>query len=65
MAQDLVISYFHNERGRVDEEFDNVESFDCVVASEGDGKTLIVRHPNQTGNTTRYNVASLIGSELQ
>jgi hypothetical protein len=63
MPRDLIISYVHNEKGRVDKEFDNVESFDCVHSTEREGKTLIVRHSHKSKNSTVYNVDSLIGSE--
>lgn len=63
MARDLVISYVHNERGRVDQEFDDVESFDCLNTPEESWKTLIVRHSNKSKNSTVENVDHLIGSE--
>lgn len=65
MAQDVLISYVHNEKGRVDEEFENVESFHCLNNTNGEGNSLIVHHPGGPPNSTRDNIDHLIGSELQ
>lgn len=57
----MTIAYVHVDKGRVDEEFKDVESFDCVNQSDGDDKVLIVRDSSGPPHETREPVSSLIG----
>lgn len=61
MGHDMTIAYVHEENGRIDEEFTDVESFDCVNQSDGEHKVLIVRDSSGPPHTTREPVRSLIG----